>query len=274
MRSIVAIYKFFMFFLLCLIIVPSQLLVMAFSTGPASYIIPKLFHKGVCTIFGTRFKIVGTPNTNQQTIYMSNHLSYLDISMIGSLLTGSFVAKAEVEHWPVFGFLSKLQRTAFIQRKASEITKQKNSLQARLKQGQSLIIFPEGTSTDGRSVYPFKSSLFSIALEGENENLYVQPVTISMLENDGKPVETQDDRDLYAWHRDMDTDLATHLWRYAKSAGALLELKFHPPLRAKDFTDRKELANTCQTAVSSGLINRNDVGSEDINKKTNQASAA
>ncbi len=248
-----AVFKFLIFALTCLIIVPMQALVLIFAKNQNAYIMPQLWHIIICTAFGLRVTIEGAPNKNQQTIYMANHISYLDIPLIGQMIRGSFVAKSEVENWPVFGFLAKLQRTAFIQRKSSEITKQKHSLQAKLNQGESLIIFPEGTSTDGREVLPFKSSLFSIALDSTQKDLYVQPVTITLNSVDGHPITTQEEREIYVWSRDMPINLAAHLWRFTKTSGAHLTLTFHPPLKARDFEDRKTLAKTCHDHVSMGL---------------------
>jgi len=124
-----------------------------------------------------------------------------------------------------------------------------------MNEGKSLVIFPEGTSTDGREVVPFKSSLFSIIMKEERRDIWIQPVTISMCSVDGKDVTTQDLRDLYAWHIKMDTPLGEHLWRFARSAGAHISVEFHPVLRAGDFSDRKTLAKTCYNTVSNGLKN-------------------
>jgi 1-acyl-sn-glycerol-3-phosphate acyltransferase len=207
----------------------------------------------VCAIFGIRHQIIGTPNVSHQTLYMSNHLSYLDIPLIGSFLQASFVAKSEVASWPVFGFLSKLQQTAFLERKRTAIVRETNSLQGRIKRGGSLIIFPEGTSTDGQMVLPFKSSLFTLALGEANDALYVQPMTLQVTSVDGRAPRSQDERDLYAWHIAMDTELPVHLWRFAKTSGALIRVTFHPPLQARAYSDRKMLAQTCHMAVMSGL---------------------
>ncbi len=255
MDTIRGIFKLMLFAMLVILVVPTQGLILLITRGPFSYHLPTLWHAGVAKALGIRFTVTGTPNTGHQTLYMSNHLSYLDIPIIGGMIKASFVAKSEVEGWALFGFLATLQQTAFIQRKRSEIKKQKNSLQARIEDGQSLIIFPEGTSTDGREVLPFKSSLFSLVLFEGNDDLYIQPVSVSLLTTDKITPKTQDDLDLYAWHRDMDMELGSHLWRFAKARGATLNLNFHKPLRAKDYTDRKILAKTCHERVSMGLQN-------------------
>ncbi len=253
MRILIAALKMTLFALLCLAVVPLQMLVLAFHTGKGAYFFPCMWQRLVCSIFGIKVIVRGEPYTQSQTIYVANHLSYLDIPAIGSVLKASFVAKQEVESWPVFGFLSKLQQTAFISRSKSDAQKEKNALGTMLEQGKSLIIFPEGTSTDGRDVMPFKSSLFSLVLQDSLDPLRVQAVTVQMQEVDKRPVLSQNDRDIYSWHLNMDTEMPVHLWGFAKSRGARISLTFHAPRRADDFTDRKILAKTCYDDVREGL---------------------
>jgi len=256
MSTIIAAIKMIAFFALCLAVVPLQLIIMLFHKGRYAYILPHLWHKGVCALFRIRVQKTGKIYTDSQVLYMSNHLSYLDIPAIASILCfGSFVAKKDVAKWPVFGFLSTLQQTAFISRNRGDAKKESNALDTMLEDGKNLIIFPEGTSTDGQGVLDFKSSLFSIALREELEGLVIQPVTVKVLSSNGHEPKTQEDRDLYSWHRDMDDDIELHhhLWSFAKSSGAILSITFHDILHAKDFSDRKILAKTCHEAVSNGL---------------------
>lgn len=254
MRKIAAALKLSGFAGLIVAAVPLQLLLLTFCRGPASYILPNLWHKGVCRTLGIRIRVYGTPETGRQVFYVGNHLSYLDIPALGSVIRGSFVAKKDVESWPLFGFLSKLQQTAFISRSRSDASQEKNALDRMLGEGKSLILFPEGTSTDGRDVVPFKSSLFSIVLRDEvRSGLILQPFTIKLIRANGAPPDTQKIRDIYSWHNEMDTPLHTHLWQFSKSHGAELALIFHPSIKAADYTDRKVLAKLCQEHVSNGL---------------------
>lgn len=253
MRSLIAGFKFFAFIILCLIVVPLQSLILAFHRGAYAYILTQFWQKGVCTIFGIRVRMRGRPKTDAQVLYVSNHLSYLDIPTIGGALRASFIAKKDVASWPVFGFLSRLQQTAFISRNPSDAKTEKNALENMLAEGKSLIVFPEGTSTDGTEFVPFKSSLFAIAFQENAKNLLIQPFTIKMLTVDGQEPSTQDLRDLYSWHRHMDTELGAHLWRFAKSRGAEIELTFHDAIDPKTHENRKTLAKACQDAVFNEL---------------------
>ena len=122
-----------------------------------------------------------------------------------------------------------------------------------LKDGKSLIIFPEGTSTDGREVLPFKSSLFSIAYKDGLADITLQPITLQMVQVNNKNVINQKDRDLYSWHINMDTPLEKHLWRFALSKGAIISLTFHNIIKANEVNDRKTLAKLCHNTVSNEL---------------------
>ncbi len=253
MKKAKAILKFIIFIIITLAVIPLQYLLLLLHKGKGAYTLPFLWQKTVCYIFQIKIKITGSPYTKSQTIYVANHISYLDIPVIASVLRASFVAKQDVKSWPVFGFLSKLQQTAFISRNRSDAKKGKNILDKMLDDGKSLIIFPEGTSTDGREVKNFKSSLFSIALKENLKNIYIQPITIKMEKTNGHDIKTQKDRDIYSWHIDMTTPLGEHLWKFAQTSGAEISLYFHPPIKAHDFSDRKALAKACYNQVSNGL---------------------
>ncbi len=247
MGTVAGALKFVGFLLNCLWVIPSQSLVLLLGRGPKSYVLPQLWHRIVCLIFGLKFKVIGKVYSGGQVMFISNHLSYLDIPVIGSVVRASFVAKQDVSGWPVFGYLSTLQQTAFISRSREDAAREKYALQTMLDDGKDLIIFPEGTSTDGREVLPFKSSLFALPMElAKKQPVVIQTVTVR-LEN----AKTQEERDLYAWHGDM--EMPPHLWAVARSKGAQVTLVFHEPLNPLDFKNRKELSAACHAAVASGL---------------------
>ena len=234
--------------------VPAQLIVMLLNGSKPAYTIPRLWHRGVCRILGLRVIVEGTPCTDRQVIFASNHISYLDIPVIGSVLKVSFVAKGEVAKWPVFGYLSKLQQTAFVSRSKSTLGHDKNNLETMLKDGRSMVIFPEGTSTDGRTVVPFKSSLFSVALADDGTDIWLQPITLSLISVNGQDPADQTVRDLYAWHGDM--TLNPHLAGFGKISGATIKITFHEPIRARATPDRKIISQVCHEKVLRGLENQ------------------
>ena len=254
MKTVSVLLKFIAFLGLCLIIVPPQWLIVTLHKGRFSYILPQLWHKGACAIFGIKIERVGVPYTDSQVLYISNHVSYLDIPVLGSIIQQtSFVSKNDVANWPVWGFLSKLQQTAFISRSRKDTKKEAHSLDAMLEAKKNLVIFPEGTSTNGLEVKDFKSSLFSLALKDGLEDIVIQPITIRILTTDGKPPQKEDERNIYAWPLELDISLDRHLMGIASTSGAHIEVTFHDIIAAKDFDDRKTLAKTCHDAVCSGL---------------------
>jgi 1-acyl-sn-glycerol-3-phosphate acyltransferase len=201
-------------------------------------------------VLGFKLRVHGTLATTKPVLYVSNHTSYLDIPVLGALIPASFVAKSEVADWPFFGPLAKLQQTVFIERKATRTSEQSDGLRAKLEKGQSLILFPEGTSSVGLSALPFKSSLFSIVQGDFPKPVVVQPVSITCTGLDGMPL-TRDLRSLYAWYGDM--TLLPHLWNVFKMGRFTVDVIFHPPVSPGDFPDRKVLAAYCQSQVGRGI---------------------
>ncbi len=253
MNTLTASMKMLVFAIMTLCLIPFQTILILLHKGQGAYIIPYIWQNLTCCIFGIKREVIGTPIRNKQVIYVSNHISYLDIPLIGGTLKASFVAKSDVASWPVFGFLSKLQQTAFISRSAKDVKKGTNLLNAMLNDGKSLIIFPEGTSTEGTEVIPFKSSLFSVITNNDDKGLAIQPMTLAIKTVNGTTPKNQIERDIYAWHRNMDTPLASHLWHFAKGKGAVITLIFHNQINTKEFSDRKTLAKECHSTVSNGL---------------------
>ena len=121
----------------------------------------RLWHRGCCRIAGLRVRVRGAPALSGPTLFVANHVSYLDIVVLGSLLDAGFVAKSEVAAWPLIGWLARIGRTVFGARRAASCAGQCNALAERLSAGQSLILFAEGTSSDGGRVLPFETSLFA-----------------------------------------------------------------------------------------------------------------
>jgi len=185
-------------------------------------------------------------------LFAGNHLSYIDISTIGSVLSATFISKDDVKNWPLFGVLASISKTIFISRDRNAAVKCIADIKSSLDQGRSLILFPEGTSTNGVEVLPFKSSLFELFLNADlKEKLIIQPFTISIQRVDGRDVKTIQDHDYYAWHGDM--TMIPHLWDLAQSKGVDILISLHKPLKASDYDNRKTFAFDCHNAVAKGL---------------------
>ena len=164
-------------------------------------------------MFGLRIEVNGRLARDAPVLVLANHVSWLDISVIGSLGPLSFVAKSEVERWPVVGLFARLQRTVFIDRARRAHTAEVNATVARrLAGGDIIVLFPEGTSSDGNRVLPFRSSLVGAARAALSASgagtIQLQPLAITYTRRNGLPL-TRRDRPEIAWYGDM--DLAPHL---------------------------------------------------------------
>ncbi len=213
---------------------------------------PRLFHRVCARLIGLSLVTRGAICDRRPTLFVSNHLSYLDIAVLGALIDGSFIAKAEVARWPLFGTLARLQETIFVEREArGQVARQRSALLDRLAAGDNLILFPEGTSSDGTHILPFKSALFAAAAAPVGgDGVQVQPVSIAATALDGIPL-GRSLRPLYAWYGDM--DLAPHLWTLLKLGRLTVEVEFHPPVTLASLGSRKALADHCWQAIARGV---------------------
>jgi 1-acyl-sn-glycerol-3-phosphate acyltransferase len=184
-------------------------------------------------------------------LYVANHISWVDIPVLGSTVIGSFVAKAEVAQMGAVGWLANLQRTIYIKREErGKVEAQRNEIAERLLKGENVILFPEGTSSQGASVLPFKSSLFGVTDTPGLEDVLIQPVTIAYTKLNGLPMLRQQ-RYKVAWIGDM--DFGPHAWALIGLGRIEAVVYFHPPVRRSDFKNRKTLANHCHSVISTCL---------------------
>jgi 1-acyl-sn-glycerol-3-phosphate acyltransferase len=232
-------------------LLPLQALAVFFKLELARTL-PPAYHRLVCRILGIRVVAAqGELAKNRPLLIVGNHTSYLDIEVLGSLIPGSFVAKAEIARWPFFGWLAKLQRSVFIERRSSKAREHKDEIEKRLLEGDVLILFPEGTSNDGNRILPFRSALFSVAERRvEGEALVVQPVSLAYTRLDGMPM-GRSFRPFFAWYGDM--ELPPHLWQMLGLGIVTAEVIFHEPVTIDRFGSRKALAEHCWRIVSEGL---------------------
>jgi 1-acyl-sn-glycerol-3-phosphate acyltransferase len=219
--------------------------------SPLAAEFPRLYHRMCCRILGFRVVAKGAPSDRGPTLFVVNHVSYTDITILGALIRGSFVAKSEVARWPLFGVLAKLQRTVFIERRVHRTAAQRGAIATRLAAGDGLILFPEGTSGDGNRVLPFKSALFSAAESAAGEApVTVQPVSIAYVRLNGVPMGRLY-RPFFAWYGDM--EMAPHLWTLLGFGIATVSVEFHEPVLASAFPSRKALATHCRNVIADGV---------------------
>jgi 1-acyl-sn-glycerol-3-phosphate acyltransferase len=217
--------------------------------------LPVIYHRVCARVLGFRIEVRGAMSDARPTLFVANHSSYLDVIVLGAAIPGSFVAKAEVRDWPFFGLLAKLQRTVFVDRKARSALVQRQALEGRLRAGDNLILFPEGTSSDGNRTLPFKSALFAVAgMEIDGRPLTVQPVSITCTALDGIPL-GRTLRSVYAWYGDM--NLLSHIWRMVRLGRLTVVVQFHPPLSLAATGSRRQLAERCWQQVAEGVAQAN-----------------
>lgn len=206
--------------------------------------------QGVCRaafiILGVRLTTQGRPMRGPGAV-VANHASWLDIFALNAPQRVYFVAKSEVARWPVIGWLARATGTVFINRAGREARAQTAVFERRLRAGHRLAFFPEGTSTDGMRVLPFKTTLFEAFFTNDMKQIaQVQPVSVRYRAPAGA------DPRLFGWWGDMDFGghFAVVL---ARGRGGAVEVVFHDPVPVRAFEGRKALAAYCEARVRSGL---------------------
>ena len=231
---------------------PSMLLQAGFLVlpGRAKVRFAAIYWAGVCRLLGMRVRVIGaraTAGSGRRILYISNHCSWIDIPVLGAELPGCFISKSEVAGWPLIGLVAKLGRTVFISRRPGATGRERDGMRARLDAGDDLILFPEGTTSDGSRVMPFRTALFAAA-EGEAPPL-IQPVSIVYDRLAGLPT-GRSCRPLFAWYGDM--DIASHYWRLARHRGMRASVLLHTPIDPASYANRKLLAQAVWRVVADG----------------------
>ncbi len=209
---------------------------------PVTPFITQFVCRNAFRILGIGFRSTGTL-MDQQGAVVANHTSWLDIFSLNARKRIYFVSKAEVAKWPGIGWLARATGTVFIERNPKKAREQTKVFRERLKAGHKLLFFPEGTSTDGLRVLPFKTTLFAAFFAEELcDFMYVQPVSVIFHAPEGQP-----DR-FYGWWGEM--EFGPHLLKTlgARKQGSV-ELIYHIPAKVSDFPNRKALAAHCEEAV-------------------------
>ena len=217
---------------------------------------PNRFHRFLTKLFGIRITVIGKPIQDRGVLMVGNHASYLDILIMSAVARVSFVGKSDVAKWPLFGTMAKLQETIFVERsRRSGAGETLDIIRERLREGTALVLFAEGTSTDGNRVIRFKSSLMGAAelkLESDEagvaRSVPVQPFTIAYVGMHGMPL-GREDRSLYAWYGDM--ELLPHLWEGLKAGPLDVVVEFHHPIPVDG--GRKKIAELAEETVRDGL---------------------
>ena len=250
MSSLRASIRLSLFLAFTLSLIPVQWLGLKAGFGYAR-LLPNFYHRTLCRLFGLEVVRRGEPLAGGAALLVANHASWLDILVLSSLGPLSFISRHDVADWPLFGTLARLQRTVFVERRRSRTAQHRDEIALRLASGDRLVLFAEGTSSDGNRVLPFKTGLFAAAERNrEGQAPTVQPVSVAYTHLDGMPLGRRY-RHYYAWYGDM--ALLPHLWRVLHQGRARVEVRCHSAVTIADFADRKALARHCEDAVATGL---------------------
>jgi 1-acyl-sn-glycerol-3-phosphate acyltransferase len=246
-------FRAFLFIVGVLVFMPALALARAVNREAHATVCRAMYQVG-CRIAGIKLVRDGQPVMKGKTpvLFVSNHSSYLDIVVLGALINPTFVAKHEVAGWAVFGWIAKLTNTLFIRRKKTATGEGVDAMEARLRQGEKLVLFAEGTTSDGARVLPFKSALFKMTECWEGPvPLFIQPVSVTCTHMNGLPTGTKW-RKKYSWIGDE--SLVPHLWQVFKIAQLTVQVTFHPPVEisAKP-PQRKVLARQLEKVVEQGI---------------------
>lgn len=216
--------------------------------GRAKVRFARTYWAGFSRVLGVRVRVIGAaPPPGRSVLYVSNHSSWVDIPVLGGVLPGCFVSRGDLADWPVISTVARLGRTIFVSRQRNATARELEQMHAVLDRGDSIILFPEGTTSDGSRVMPFRTSFFAVAF-GEHPPL-VQPVSMTYDRLGGLPIGRLT-RTLFAWYGDQ--DIASHYWQLFQHKGMRATVLLHQPIDPSQFQDRKALSNAVWRVIADG----------------------
>ena len=229
-----------------LLIVPIQFLLILVKSN-LRFFLPLIFHKFLLKILGIRLSIKGKPSERKPLILIGNHCSYLDIIILGSVLPVCFVAKSEIKGWFLFGTLASLQNSIFIDRRNFKALDSLKKISKNLSSNFAIIIFPEGTTNNGKRVLKFRASLFKIF--EDDPTLGLQNFSLCYTHINSMPIDNRM-RPNIAWYGEM--SLITHLKKLLNYSSIGAKLQFHPTIVPHGIT-RKIISEESREQVIKGL---------------------
>ena len=209
------------------------------------------YYRVLCWLLRIRVCVNGKPERSRPVLFVSNHVSWVDIVVIGSIAPVAFVAKREVASWPLVGFTAKIQRTVFVDRtRRNQTGEAVVEIVKRLASGTSVVLFAEGTSSDGNRVLPFRSALLGAVEEtgsrDGNEGIPIQPMSICYTGQQGIPMGRQH-RPLVAWYGDL--DFMPHIKAFIKQGAVDALVTYGAPVATDSGIDRKAMTKRLESAV-------------------------
>lgn len=244
------------FFALTLPLMPVQVLLLRTGSRRARTF-PHWYHRQVCRLLGIRINVVGEVVRDRPVLLVANHTTWLDIPVLSAVAPVSFVAKKEVGSWPFVSTLARLQRTVFVDRtRRTAVGETAGEIVGRLARGDTIVLFAEGTSSDGNRVLPFMTSLFAAAKPSTGEadaapDAVVQPLSAVYTRLHGLPL-GRADRPRVSWFGDM--EMRGHAWELLKAGPLDVEIRVGEPVPLSSFADRKQLARHSEAQVREQVV--------------------
>ncbi len=246
--------KFITFWIMVVIQLP---IIFILPRGAASVRYMSFFMRILLVLAGIKIRIHGKISSHRPLLVISNHISIFEIATFPVAFGGSFIAKKEMESWPLVGWVARKFGVVFIDRRPSHAVDALTQVQQTLANvSYPIFLFPEGTTTNGAYVKPFKSTLFNFV---ENSNVVVQPMVMNYRFRDGTPISDADMAEHFAYFNNSNQDMGPTCSRERSAfgqvfhimmlGGFMVELTVLPPPPLVGL-DRKQIAETLQKTVS------------------------
>ncbi len=215
---------------------------------PGRRMISVRYYRALCSILRVHIRVIGTPMREKPTLVLANHVSWLDIPVISAVMPIAFIAKSEIADWPIVGVAARRLRTVFVDRNRRQQTSEAAAEVAqRLTEGDPVVLFAEGTSSDGNRVLEFRSALVGAVtqLNGKHD-VMLQPLSIAYTRSQGIPLGRQN-RPLVAWYGD--TDFVPHFKEFLRRGAVDVVVRFGESVPFDDGNDRKSATRSMEAAV-------------------------
>ena len=237
-----------------LILLPVQLIGLRFNLKIRRRI-PRLWHRVACHVLGLKVRVHGALEQKRPLLLTANHASWKDILVLGSVADVVYIAKAEVRGWPVFGILARLQATIFVEREQRQKTgDQVNEIAERLTAGEIVVLFPEGTTSDGNRLMEIKTSLFGAAASAvphaPDGVVFIQPVSIAYTGVHGMAM-GRFHRPLAAWPGDI--ELLPHLMGVVREGAVDVDVDFGERVEYSRASNRKHVSREVESRIRAML---------------------
>ncbi len=204
----------------------------------------RVYWRGVARALGLKLRVTGQLAPARPVSFVSNHTSWMDIVALGAVLPACFVAKGDVARWPGIGTIARLGRTIFVSRARESVGREQRELAARLAAGDNILLFPEGTTSDGNRILPFTSAFLAPAFSPARPA--VQAVTIVYDELDGQPAGAKGRQEV-AWYGDM--ELAPHALKLGRRRSMRATISLGAPVAPGVYENRKTLAAALEREI-------------------------